>query len=556
MADRPGTFAAGELIPAWASARAAEDLVHDALQESLVDLGCRVAPRPIRAVAPALVANRRHTRLADRELKVQRTEPRDDLRLRRAGREQPRCARRAQPAWTGVPEPPKADRSRVTRPIATTTIRTARAPKPAPRVRGGRRWAARVTPVGHRGRHPGHRSETLPQVSNARLPSVPNDQSQSGGLKRARRRGRIAAVSTRIQVPALDAGWWGLPLLLVLVWIVASAAAHVVFLFVVAALVALLLDPLVRGFAEGAAPPRPVGRVCVLDLCGCAGADHPCDHHRRRRSDEDCGDEVQRLLHECSRCGRTDRRRSRRRSPAGLAEHAPPEVGEGAGRAGPSSCAPDRAARTSASTRTKSSRSSKVQPSRSARRSSPSCCSSSSPSTCCSTCQRPGSCRGPKICTATRGEQPLLMSIEHALASYVRGQAALSLIIGASAGIGLWVLAAVGLFATRTAVRTALRGRGSPLRRSFRTSAPGSARCRQSIYALVVHPISALWVALLFPRDPPDRRSHRRPERDGQRAAAASPARDLRAPPPGRSFYGLPGALIAFAAPRRRSRDL
>ena len=42
----------------------------------------------------------------------------------------------------------------------------------------------------------------------------------------------------------------GLPLLLVLAWIVASAAAHVVFLFVVAALVALLLDPLVRGLQK------------------------------------------------------------------------------------------------------------------------------------------------------------------------------------------------------------------------------------------------------------------------------------------------------------------
>ena len=56
-------------------------------------------------------------------------------------------------------------------------------------------------------------------------------------------------MSTRIEVPR----WMqlvGLPLLLVLAWIVASAAAHVVFLFVVAALVALLLDPLVRGLQK------------------------------------------------------------------------------------------------------------------------------------------------------------------------------------------------------------------------------------------------------------------------------------------------------------------
>src|SRR5204863_5239225 len=38
----------------------------------------------------------------------------------------------------------------------------------------------------------------------------------------------------------------GLPLLLVFLWIVAGAARHVVFLFLVAALIALLLDPVVR----------------------------------------------------------------------------------------------------------------------------------------------------------------------------------------------------------------------------------------------------------------------------------------------------------------------
>ena len=48
----------------------------------------------------------------------------------------------------------------------------------------------------------------------------------------------------RIQIPR-----WiqlvGLPLLLVLGWIFAGAAAHAVFIFLVAALIALLLDPIV-----------------------------------------------------------------------------------------------------------------------------------------------------------------------------------------------------------------------------------------------------------------------------------------------------------------------
>src|SRR5437868_6916502 len=42
----------------------------------------------------------------------------------------------------------------------------------------------------------------------------------------------------------------GLPLLLLLVWFLASTASHVVVLFIVAGLIALLLDPLVRTFGR------------------------------------------------------------------------------------------------------------------------------------------------------------------------------------------------------------------------------------------------------------------------------------------------------------------
>src|SRR3989440_11608592 len=55
--------------------------------------------------------------------------------------------------------------------------------------------------------------------------------------------------ATKIEIPR-----WiqlvGLPLLLLLIWVVAGAARHVVFLFLVAALVALLLNPLVRGLGR------------------------------------------------------------------------------------------------------------------------------------------------------------------------------------------------------------------------------------------------------------------------------------------------------------------
>src|SRR4029079_9098762 len=55
--------------------------------------------------------------------------------------------------------------------------------------------------------------------------------------------------ATKIEIPR-----WiqlvGLPLLLLLIWVVAGAARHVVFLFLVAALLALLLNPLVRGLGR------------------------------------------------------------------------------------------------------------------------------------------------------------------------------------------------------------------------------------------------------------------------------------------------------------------
>src|SRR5207247_9362238 len=57
------------------------------------------------------------------------------------------------------------------------------------------------------------------------------------------------AEAAKIQIPR-----WiqlvGLPLLLLLLWVVAGAARHVVFLFLVAALIAFLLNPIVRGLTR------------------------------------------------------------------------------------------------------------------------------------------------------------------------------------------------------------------------------------------------------------------------------------------------------------------
>ena len=95
------------------------------------------------------------------------------------------------------------------------------------------------------------------------------------------------------------------------------------------------------------------------------------------------------------------------------------------------------------------------------------------------------------------GEQPLLRSIEQALASYVRGQAALSLIIGTSAGVGLWALAALGLL-PHGQQYALLFGAWVAVTEIIPYLGPWLGSVPAVVYALVVHPISAVWVVLLF----------------------------------------------------------
>jgi predicted PurR-regulated permease PerM len=95
------------------------------------------------------------------------------------------------------------------------------------------------------------------------------------------------------------------------------------------------------------------------------------------------------------------------------------------------------------------------------------------------------------------GEMPLLRSLEHSLASYVRGQLALSLIIGTTAAAGLWVLAAVGLL-PHAQQYALLFGAWVAITEVIPYLGPWLGAIPPFVYALVVHPISALWVALLF----------------------------------------------------------
>jgi predicted PurR-regulated permease PerM len=95
------------------------------------------------------------------------------------------------------------------------------------------------------------------------------------------------------------------------------------------------------------------------------------------------------------------------------------------------------------------------------------------------------------------GSTPLIERMEQALASYVKGQIALSVIIGVSAGFGLWILGIVGLLPNggRYAL---LFGIWVGITELIPYVGPWLGAAPPVLYALVQHPLSALWVALLF----------------------------------------------------------
>jgi len=95
------------------------------------------------------------------------------------------------------------------------------------------------------------------------------------------------------------------------------------------------------------------------------------------------------------------------------------------------------------------------------------------------------------------GGPPLTRRIERALAGYVRGQVILSTVIGASAGVGMWVLGVTGLVpgADKYAL---LFGLWTAIVEVIPYIGPWLAAIPPALYALVVHPIGVLWVAALF----------------------------------------------------------
>ena len=142
------------------------------------------------------------------------------------------------------------------------------------------------------------------------------------------------------------------------------------------------------------------------------------------------------------------------------------------------------------------------------------------------------------------GGAPLVARMEGTLAGYVKGQALLSLIIGTSAGLGLWLLGIIGWVpgVERYAV---LFGVWAGLTELIPFLGPWLGAMPPFFYALVVDPISALWVALLFLAIQ---------QIEGHIVVPNVMGNALRLHPllvifgllGGTEIYGLPGALIAL----------
>ncbi len=95
------------------------------------------------------------------------------------------------------------------------------------------------------------------------------------------------------------------------------------------------------------------------------------------------------------------------------------------------------------------------------------------------------------------GSESLVPRMEQALHSYVKGQLLVSLIIGTSAGVGLWLLGVLGWLpgGDRYAL---LFGGWVAVAELIPYIGPWIGSVPPFLYALVVHPVAAVWVGLLF----------------------------------------------------------
>ncbi|MGH3077279.1 MAG: AI-2E family transporter [Gaiellaceae bacterium] len=95
------------------------------------------------------------------------------------------------------------------------------------------------------------------------------------------------------------------------------------------------------------------------------------------------------------------------------------------------------------------------------------------------------------------GGPPLTQQIESALWGYVKGQAILSTVIGTSAGVGMWILGKTGLVEGADEYAL-LFGLWTAFIEVIPYIGPWLSAVPPAIYALVVDPIGVVWVALLF----------------------------------------------------------
>ena len=95
------------------------------------------------------------------------------------------------------------------------------------------------------------------------------------------------------------------------------------------------------------------------------------------------------------------------------------------------------------------------------------------------------------------GSPSLLARVESAVAGYVKGQFLVSLIIGVSAGVGLWVLGVLGWLpgGDRYAI---LFGAFVAFTELIPYIGPWLGAVPPFLYAVVVHPVAAIWVTALF----------------------------------------------------------
>jgi predicted PurR-regulated permease PerM len=96
-----------------------------------------------------------------------------------------------------------------------------------------------------------------------------------------------------------------------------------------------------------------------------------------------------------------------------------------------------------------------------------------------------------------QGRGGLVVRMEQAVASYVKGQFLLSLIIGVSVGVGLYIMGVVGLFPNGEKYAAAF-GAWAGITELIPYIGPWLGAIPPVLYALVQHPLSAVWVALLF----------------------------------------------------------